>query len=134
MTIKEFFQKVWAVIKKYAAVVVTVILAIVGVVLTLKFKASIDKAREKLLENDKRHKEEMEKLSSTYKSDIEERTRIDTAYKNTIERLQEENKDLLSKIDAEKEKEIKQILVETEGDPDKLALRLSETLGIPVSK
>jgi len=128
MSVKEFFQKAWIVIKRFWYVPVLVVLAGVSFFFLRDKNIFVD-----LLKNTfKQYNEDIEKVNEVHRKELEQREKAQQEFEQRRVQIEQQFQEQNRELNDNHKKEIDKIIKETNNDPNELARRLSEEYGFQV--
>lgn len=128
MSIKEFFQKAWIVIKRFWYVPVIGVLAIIGLVLFKEKNIFMDLLKGTF----KQYNEDIEKVNEIHRKELEQRELAQRQFEERRTQIEQQFQEQNRQLSEDHKKQIDKIIKETNNNPDELARRISEQYGFEV--
>lgn len=126
-------QTFWLNVKKYAAVVAIVAAFALTIAFKLNSDIEINALKKQLEDNEKKHEIELKKIQDIHDADIVTHDKELQSVEDKLTQIQKQYDAAQLQLDADKKKEITQIIQQYQGDPDGLAKKLSDATGIPIT-
>lgn len=126
-------QVLWLGMKKYASVFLILGAFALTIAFKLNSEAEISALKKQLEDNEKRHSIELKKIQDFHDEDIATHDKELQSVEDKLAQIQKQYDAAQLQLDADKKKEIAQIIQQYQGDPDGLAKRLSEATGIQIA-
>ncbi len=79
-----------------------------------------------------RHRQEIEQLNRIHANDVAERVRIESEYRATIVRINQTHSEALDNLSKIKKQELRDIIAETNNNPELMAARVNSLFGFQV--
>lgn len=130
--VKETAAKVWVFLKTFGWIIGLVVVGVVAWIFSMEKAKTADKLAESLAAATENHRKQLAEIQRVKNEELARREQIEADYRATIDRINREHAGLLQQINKEKEKEVKKIIEETQGNPDVMAERVNRVFGLPV--
>ena len=82
----------------------------------------------------RRHLRNLSQQDTLRGKERDRQTEIEKAYNETLQRIEEDHKEAVEDLDENSEKRLREILEETDGDPEAMAGKVNDYFGVPVYK
>ncbi len=128
LKIKHAFAVAWTYIKKYWVYGILVAVTIFAIIQMKDAKAISDMWQSA---ND-RHRSELDQLNKVHEAELARYREIERQYQQTIDRINKEHQDALNQLTRAKQQEIRDIITETQGNPEAMQTRLDSLFGFSI--
>lgn len=127
MVVKLFLKRVWVFLKEYWQIPFMVLWTIITVLLSRRNTAAL---KDVISVKQESHKKEVEILRKTHKDEIMNLKKIQEQYLNTIKKLELVFKEQEKKLSEKHVEDVKEIVVKSKGNPEKIKRKIEDEFGI----
>ena len=133
-SVKLFFEKFFSYLKKYWAILLTVVLIISAVIFAKNKQDAINSLLKQISDINKEHQKDLETMQKTFEEERKRRETIEKTYRETLQRIEADRQTALQNLDKTKKQELKRIVENFHDDPDAMASRINNLFGIEIKK
>ena len=126
LAVKVSLSKAWVWLKEYWQIPFLAVWTLVVYLLTRRSTEALIETIE--IKRDS-YKQQLESLEDSHKDELLKRNQLSDAYLSTLERIEREFSKEEEELSKEQKKEIKNVVIESRGDPSKIREKIEREFG-----